>query len=150
MEHASYAEPITLTRQDDTAEEITLAEDSDSTDTSSWEKTHQIQFIVVMVICAFYLIIILLLAFSHRTYQSARLGWKQRQATAARPGRAPPHAGPAGGRWRPAVHRSSATRLDMPGVFSAENMDRLHKLGEMPQLPAHFVPRFRFTSRGIY
>jgi hypothetical protein len=144
MEHATYSAPTEWRSQDAPdapEEEITLA-DTGKTTSETWEQSNQLDFIVIVTVCVFYVIIILLLSFSHRTYQSARLGWKKRNprlhakrlARQQRP-------------QRPQLNRSAATRLGVPGVFSAENMNRLHTLGDMPQIPAHHIPRFRFSHR---
>ena len=53
---------------------------------------------------------------------------------------------------RPAINRRAAERLGAEGVFSEENLDRLHRLGDMPQIPSPLVPRYRFrhARRGLY
>lgn len=105
----------------------------------SWFSTNTIDAIIVITLSVFNLITLVLLATSYRTFRTVR-GHLNQQHSAGRVGR------------RQAINRRAAERLGAPEVFSEDNMDRLHRLGDMPKIPSHLIPRYRFrhARRGLY
>ena len=106
----------------------------------TWFQMNQTDGIVIIVVSSFLLISLILLATSYRTYRVV--------APYVRGARA------AGELPRPLRGVRTAARLGMPEVFSQANISRLHTLGDMPQIPPVFRPRyatrFRRIRRSLY
>ena len=89
------------------------------------------------MLSVFNLITIILLATSYRTFRTVKTYLQNRPVTSKSSHR---------------VNVRTAERLGVPEVFGEDNLSRLHRLGDMPQIPPHLVPRFRFrhARRGLY
>ncbi len=144
MDDATYGKPqVWNTSDPPPAHEILpihVNEDSTSTeqdnsDDGNWFSRNTIDAIIVIVLSVFNLITIILLATSYRTFRTVKKYLNSRPVV----------------RSRRANHRA-AEELGVPEVFGEENMSRLHRLGDIPKIPSHLVPRFRFrhSRRGMY
>ena len=104
-------------------------------DSKSWFRENMIESIIIIVVSVFLFMTIILLGTSYRTYRtgSRHLG----------------QTGHMGELPRPLRGRRTAARLGVPQVFSQHNLQRLHYLGDMPQIPPLLVPRYATRYRHV-